>query len=61
MDNVCGVGREPSRFELRSFAVQIQKERTDGQHWHVSLRLADGSGAGEADDARKAWKDGRGD
>ena len=28
VDNVCGVGREPSRFELRSSAVQIQKERT---------------------------------
>ena len=32
----------------------------DSEHWRVSLRLADGSGVGEADDARKAWKNGRG-
>ena len=33
----------------------------DGEHWRVSLRLVNLSGAGEADDARKGWKDGRGD
>ena len=54
VNSVCGVGTEPSRR-------CIFRRGEDGEHWRVSLRLADGSGAGEADDARKGWKDGRGD